>query len=47
MKALKPEWKTEYTDLVKNLFPKLGIILRDLPENSILRGATSEYICIL
>lgn len=35
MKAVKPEWKTEYVDLVKkHLFPKVGVILRGTTSKS-------------
>lgn len=38
--SLKPEQKPEYTHLVKkHLFPKLGVILRSLPENNVLTSA--------
>lgn len=35
--SLKPEWRPEYTHLIKkDFFLELGVILRSLPENNVL-----------
>lgn len=40
--SLKPESKPEYTHLIKkDLFPKLGVILRSLPENNVLTSTVA------
>lgn len=40
--SLKPKWKPEYTQVIKkDLFPKLGVILRSLPENNVVTSTVA------